>query len=107
MKGEALKGHLDLILLAALEAGPTYGYSIAARVASATGGNVTLSDGTIYTALHRLEHAGLLTSRYMTSKGRRRRVYSLTDRGWQESARLRREWWDFARGLEVLLQPGR
>jgi DNA-binding PadR family transcriptional regulator len=106
VRGEALKGHLDLIILAMLEAGPTYGYSLAATVARATGGNFTLSDGTIYTALHRLEAAGLLTSRKLRTQGRTRRVYSLTERGWQESRRMRREWDEFAHGIETLVRIG-
>ena len=106
VRGEALKGHLDFILLAMLEAGPTYGYSLAATVSHATSGNVQLSDGTIYTALHRLEDAGLLSSKKLRSQGRVRRVYSLTERGWQESQRMRREWTEFARGVEILVHIG-
>ena len=89
-----------------LEAGPTYGYSLAATVARATDGNFTLSDGTIYTALHRLEAAGLLSSRKLRTQGRIRRVYSLTERGWQESRRMRREWDEFAQGIETLVRIG-
>jgi DNA-binding PadR family transcriptional regulator len=106
VRGEALKGHLDLIILAMLEAGPTYGYSLAGTVARATDGNLTLSDGTIYTALHRLEAAGLLTSKKLRTQGRTRRVYSLTERGWQESQRMRREWHEFSRGIETLVRIG-
>jgi len=89
-----------------LEAGPTYGYSLAATVSRATAGNLTLSDGTIYTALHRLEAAGLLSSRKLRTQGRTRRVYSLTERGWQESRRMRQEWTEFARGIETLVSLG-
>jgi PadR family transcriptional regulator PadR len=104
LKGEALKGHLDLILLAALEDGPAYGYSLVARLDQLTGGRLSLSDGTIYPALHRLERAGLLQSKHAVAHGRRRRIYSLTERGEAEFERLRGEWEAFESGVQSLLR---
>jgi PadR family transcriptional regulator PadR len=104
VKGEALKGHLDVILLSVLEAGPAYGYAIVSKLEQWTGGELNLSDGTIYPALHRLENAGLLESHHVVEAGRRRRIYSLTDRGRVESARLRDEWAAFTRGVQQVLQ---
>ena len=45
------------------------------------GGTFDLPEGTIYPALHRLEHAGLLASKWSEDTGRRRRVYELTRQG--------------------------
>jgi len=64
MEGEILKGHLDMILLAALAAGPAHGYAIIQEIRRRSGNAFDLPEGTIYPALHRLEQAGLLSSRW-------------------------------------------
>jgi len=55
-----LKGHLDLIVLAALAEGPAHGYAVIETIRSRSGDAFDLPEGTIYPALHRLEQAGLL-----------------------------------------------
>lgn len=107
IQGEALKGHLDLILLSALERGPAYGYSIVAQIQEDTGGRLTLSDGTIYPALHRLERSRLLTSFYEVSAGRRRRIYRITEEGEDELERLKAEWAGFAGAIQKILRGKR
>lgn len=102
--GEALKGHLDLILLSALERGPAYGYSIVSQIEQDSEGHLRLSDGTIYPALHRLERARLLSSFYEVSAGRRRRVYQMTPTGKTELEKLKGEWKTFAEAVEHLLE---
>ena len=77
-----LKGHLDMIVLAALSSGPAHGYAIIQEIHRRSAGAFELPEGTIYPALHRLEQAGLLSSHWTTAEsGRKRRVYSLTKRG--------------------------
>src|ERR1700746_951355 len=82
MEGEMLKGHLDMIVLAALSAGPAHGYAVIEEIRHRSGQAFDLPEGTIYPALHRLEQAGLLASHWVVSESRRqRRVYELTRRG--------------------------
>src|SRR5580693_302849 len=82
MEAEMLKGHLDAIVLAALEAGPAHGYAIIETIKNRSTSTFDLPEGTVYPALHRLEQAGLLSSTWITPPGgRRRRVYSLTKAG--------------------------
>jgi len=57
MEGEILKGHLDMIVLAALAAGPAHGYGIIQEIRGRSGGAFDLPEGTIYPVLHRLEEA--------------------------------------------------
>ena len=64
MRAEALKGHLDLLLLAVMEDGPTHGYAVIEELRQRTGDAFDLPEGTVYPALHRLERAGLLESRW-------------------------------------------
>src|SRR5258708_25435891 len=58
MEAEMLKGHLDAIVLAALEAGPAHGYAIIEAIKSRSESTFDLPEGTVYPALHRLELAG-------------------------------------------------
>lgn len=103
MKSERLKGHLDLLLLAVVSTGAAHGYSIARRLAEASGGALELPEGTIYPALHRLESKKLLRSSWATVGGRRRRVYDLTQAGEETLTRERTEWGSFAKAVESVL----
>src|ERR1039457_1195882 len=58
MRPETLKGHLDGMLLAALEPGPRHGYAIMEVLRAGSGGQFDLPTGTIYPALRRLERGG-------------------------------------------------
>ena len=53
MRAEELKGHLDAMLLAALEGGPRHGYAVIEALRQSTGGRLDLPTGTIYPALRR------------------------------------------------------
>lgn len=97
MEGEMLKGHLDMIVLAALVGGPAHGYGIIQEIKRRSGGAFDLPEGTIYPALHRLEKAGYLASRWtMADSGRKRRVYKLTRRGERALSDHRALWQRFA-----------
>jgi len=81
MRREQLKGHMDLLLLSVLADGPAHGYAVIADLRERSGEELTLPEGTVYPALHRLEAAGLLRSYWAEQAGRRRRLYELTARG--------------------------
>jgi transcriptional regulator len=104
MNAETLKGHLDLLLLAALQGGPTHGYAIAEKLRARSDGAFDLREGTLYPALHRLEAAGLLASRWSEVNGRRRRIYHLTKKGEKALTRQHGEWRDFARAVEAVVE---
>ncbi len=103
MKGEALKGHLDMLLLAALTTGAAHGYAIITALRERSGGTFDLPEGTIYPALHRLEQSGLLWSSWNVVGGRRRRVYELTKRGRTVLAEQREAWWAFSGAVKAVL----
>jgi len=91
-----LKGHLDMIVLAALAGGPAHGYAVIQEIRRRSGGAFDLPEGTIYPALHRLEQGGLLSSRWTAGdSGRQRRVYSLTRSGRHALADQRALWQRF------------
>jgi transcriptional regulator len=103
MNAETLKGHLDLLLLAALQPQAAHGYAIAEKLRARSDGAFDLPEGTLYPALHRLERTGLLASRWSEVNGRRRRVYQLTQKGHRALAARQGEWRDFARAVEAVV----
>jgi PadR family transcriptional regulator, regulatory protein PadR len=105
MRAETLKGHLDSMLLAALEAGPRHGYAIMEALRAGSGGQFDLPTGTVYPALRRLERGGLIHGTWAEVGGRRRRVYELTPAGRRMLAAERGSWRQFAAAVTALLEP--
>lgn len=104
MRAEALKGHLDAMLLAALEEGPLHGYAVIEALRATSSGLLDLPTGTIYPALRRLEGAGLIAGTWSTVAGRRRRDYRLTDVGRRVLSGRRAEWREFAAVVGAVLE---
>src|SRR4249920_979179 len=104
MRAEELKGHLDALLLAALEDGPRHGYAVIEALRQSTGGRLDLPTGTIYPALRRLEAAGLITGSWSVVAGRQRREYRLTAAGTQALSGKRANWRDFAGMVSAALE---
>jgi PadR family transcriptional regulator PadR len=105
MRAETLKGHLDGLLLASLEAGPRHGYAIMEALRAGSGGQLDLPTGTVYPALRRLEQAGLIRGTWSEAPGRRRRIYDLTPAGRRMLAAERGTWRQFSAAVTALLEP--
>jgi PadR family transcriptional regulator PadR len=103
MASEALRGHVDLLLLAVIGDGAAHGYAVIEALRDRSGGYFDLPEGTIYPALYRLEQAGLLSSTWAADTARRRRVYSLTAAGRAALAERRRAWDAFAASVVGVL----
>ena len=101
MLGEALKGHLDLLLLAILADGPANGYAVIESLRNRSNGTFDLPEGTIYPALHRLENQGLLRSVWSDDSARRKRVYQLTAKGQQMLVQRQEEWQKFSKAINA------
>lgn len=104
MRGESLKGHLDLLILAVLSHGPLHGYAVIEELRSRSNAVFDLPEGTVYPALHRLEKAGLLSSTWSESTGRRRRTYDLTRKGRASLVSGRSSWQDFSLAVSQVLK---
>ena len=100
---DRLRGHVDVLLLAALEQGAAHGYGLADLLRERSDGAFDLPEGTIYPSLYRLERKGLVASSWETVDGRRRRIYRLTSKGTGELARQRTEWREFSRAMEAVV----
>jgi DNA-binding PadR family transcriptional regulator len=101
MLGEALKGHLDLLLLAILSEGPAHGYALIESLRQRSSGLFDLPEGTIYPALHRLESQGLLRSRWSEDSLRRRRIYQLTPKRQGALSKRQDEWKKFSEAVNA------
>ncbi len=104
MRAEELKGHLDALLLAALEGGPRHGYAVIEALRQSTGGRLDLPTGTIYPALRRLEQTGLIAGSWSIVGGRRRREYRLTAAGGRALTGRRADWRDFSAMVSAALE---
>ena len=102
---EQLKGHLDLLLLAIVAAGPTYGYDIVTQLHERSDGAFDLAEGTVYPALHRLERRSLLTSTTQQVNGRQRRTYRITAAGTRALRDERKQWTRYSNAINATLGP--
>src|SRR3954470_206040 len=103
MKADALRGNLELVILAALRERPLHGYAIIKRFHEQSGGEFDILEGTLYPALHRLEQASLVKSHWDTGSGRRRRLYELTRKGRKELASQGDEWRALVRLIDAVI----
>src|ERR1700689_4836856 len=77
-----LQGTLDLLVLRTLQAGPLHGWAISERIQQISKDVLQVNQGSLYPALHRLEHQGWIKSEWGISElGRRARFYKLTAAG--------------------------
>ena len=102
-----LRGSLQTILLQAIAPQATYGYEICQRLKRRSAGLLELNEGSLYPALHKLEQAGLLSSRWEpTAEGRRRKYYAITPAGVRQLEQKREQWREFRAMMEGLLGEG-
>ncbi len=106
MKADALRGHLEPMILAVVEHEPLHGYAIMEALEARSGGEVDLPTGTLYPALRRLERSGYLQSEWSTVGGRKRRTYQLTRSGKKVLAAERQDWNRFRTVVDGVLRPG-
>ena len=81
-QSDLLQGTLDLLILKALTLQELHGMGVSRRIAQITGGAFDVKAGSLFPALHRMEHAGWLTSFWGESEtNRRAKFYALTKSG--------------------------
>lgn len=101
-----LPGTLDLLILKALATGELHGLGVSRRIEQMTDGTFRVQPGSLFPALHRLEEAGRLTSRWEASENNRRaKFYALSKAGrkqlGEETAQWHRIVLAIARALEA------
>ena len=93
-KTDVLQGTLDLMVLQSLNTiGLQHGYGIARRIEQISESTLKLNEGTVYASLMRLQHTGLITSRWGTSvNNRRAKFYAITKRGMRQLSAETENW---------------
>ena len=102
---DLVPGTLDMLVMKAVLAESRHGFGIARWIESVTGDRLTVEEGALYPALHRLEKRGWLTSEWQrTEHGRRARYYRLTGNGRRELDALRERWEGSASAVRQVLE---
>jgi transcriptional regulator len=79
---ELLQGTLDMLILKAVSLGPLHGYGILLRIQQMSEDRLQVQQGSLYPALYRVEHSGLVTAEWGESDNRRKaKFYRLTAAG--------------------------
>src|SRR2546421_9148593 len=96
IRGDALRGHLETMVLSVLERGEAHGFEVLRRLEAAGCGALRLKEGSLYPALYRLEADGLIKGEWEDGssdrRGPRRRTYHLTRKGTRRLDQGRAEW---------------
>ena len=101
---EFLRGTMELLVLRSLTRGPAHGFSIARWIESATEESLTIEEGTLYPALHRMEERGLIEAEWGVSENNRRaKYYSLTEQGRAQLRAQTESWRRYARAVFLAL----
>jgi len=79
---ELLPGTLDMLILKAVSLNPLHGYGVLLRIKQISGDALEIPQGSLYPALYRLEHQGLIATEWGQSENNRRaKYYTLTTAG--------------------------
>lgn len=104
-RAELLQGTLELLILRTLKLDePSHGWGIALRIQHLSEDVLRVNQGSLYPALHRLEHKGWIRAEWGTSENNRRaKFYRLTALGRRQLAEEREQWALFAGAVERIL----
>ena len=102
---DILQGTLDLLILRTLVSGPMHGWSISERIQQISEEVLHVNQGSLYPALHRLEHRGWIKAEWATSElGRRARFYRLTASGKKQLELERHNWTRLSTAISRILE---
>jgi PadR family transcriptional regulator, regulatory protein PadR len=100
-----VQGTLNLLVLKILALEPLHGWAISQRLKQVSGNILQVSDGSLYPALHKLEHEGWITAEWKTSEqGRRAKFYSLTRLGRRQLQHQATEWARLSRAISRVVE---
>src|SRR5438477_2709255 len=102
---ELLQGTLDVLILKAVSLGPLHGYGVLLRIQQISNDALQIQQGSLYPALYRLEHQGLITSQWGESENRRKaKYYRLTAAGKRKLQTEAEKWNRMADVIAGILQ---
>lgn len=101
---DVLQGTLDLLIMRTIVLEPMHGWAIAQRIQQISDELLRVQQGSLYPALHRLEHQGWITAAWGASENNRRaRFYSLTKAGRTQLAVEVSKWERLSAGVNLVL----
>jgi PadR family transcriptional regulator PadR len=101
---DLLQGTLDLLVLKTLALEPMHGWGIVLRIQQISGEVLQVQPGSLYPALHRLEHQGWIAAKWAaTDAGRRAKYYSLTRAGRKQLEKETEQWRRLSGAVSSLL----
>ena len=104
LEPDALRGSIDLLILKALDLQAMHGWGIGLRIQQMSKGKLEVNQGSLYPALQRLEHKGLIESDWqLTENNRRARYYTVTAAGRRALGEEVEKWKRFASAIQVVL----
>lgn len=102
---ELPQGTLDLLILRTLLSGPQHGWAISERVQQVSSEVLSIQQGSLYPALHRLERCGWIKARWGTSDNNRRaKYYELTRSGQKRLEEETEAWRKLTVAVEQVLE---
>jgi transcriptional regulator, Acidobacterial, PadR-family len=102
---DLLQGTLDMLILKAVWLGPLHGYGILLRIQQISKDRLEIQQGSLYPALYRLEHNGLLASEWGESENKRKaKYYRLTAAGRKQLQEETRNWNRMAKTIARVLK---
>ena len=104
---DLLQGTLDLLILKAIATKPLHGWAIAKRILLLSDDVLSVQQGSLYPALHRLEHQGWITAEWGDSEfNRPAKFYTLSREGKQQLERELASWQRLSTAVNLLLERG-
>ncbi|MFL5580639.1 MAG: PadR family transcriptional regulator [Gemmatimonadaceae bacterium] len=104
-ESDLLRSSLDLLILKALSWGPRHGYGVAEWIEQATDDALSVDEGTLYPALHRLERKEWVTAEWGISENNRRaKFYRLTAGGRAQFRAVAPAWHRYAEAIASALR---
>ena len=101
---DLVQGTLDVMILKSLQWGPCHGYAVSRWIKRTTDEVLTVEEGALYPALHRLQRKGLVASEWGVSENNRRaKFYELTAKGRSALEEESRSWARYARAVDRVL----
>lgn len=102
---ELMQGTLDILILRGLTWGPKHGYAVARWIEQVSNESLTVLDGALYTALHRMEEREWIAAEWGVSpRGRRAKFYRLTPAGRKQLLVETNEWTDYVAAVTKVLR---
>src|SRR4026209_366736 len=102
---DVLQGTLDLLIMRTIAREPMHGWAIAQRIQQISDDLLRVQQGSLYPALHRLEHQGWIASNWKgTDLGRNAKFYSLTREGKQQLERELESWDRLSSAVRLVLK---